>query len=153
MELAGFDEAAYGKLDGTMAEPVFNVGDVVRKLRKERKWSIRKLAVESGIGRMTISDVERNQSNYQKETLEALAKAFGHSGAELEAMVTPRPARRTDDLPAEWIAFTRRAMHLSRLAQGALHMVVLALEEADAGRAIISVPDLPADPSDQPSQT
>jgi hypothetical protein len=103
---------------------------------------------------MTISDIERNQSNYQKDTLEALAKVFGHTAAELEAMVTPRPLRRTDDLPPEWIAFTRRVMQLSRMSQGTIQMMVLALEEAGAVRPGLPLPDddedAAADPLSQP---
>jgi len=119
-----------------MVDPVFTVGDVLRKLRKDKRWSIRKLAAESGVGRMTISDIERNQSNYQKETLEALATVFGKTGAELEAMVMappPRLRRVGDyDLAPEWVAFTRRVMRLTRLAQGAMNMTLLAFEDAGA---------------------
>jgi transcriptional regulator with XRE-family HTH domain len=115
----------------------FTVGDVIRKLRKDRHWSIRKLQHESGIGRMTISAIERNESNYQKDTLDALALAFKmKSGAELEALASLSPSRTrraTDsDLAPEWIAFTRRVMRLNRQAQGALHVIVLAFEDAGA---------------------
>lgn len=130
-----------------MTDPGFTVGDVVRKLRKEKKWSIRKLAAESGVGRMTISDIERNRSNYQKETLEALAGVFGKTAAELETLVASRPARRTSDteLPAEWVALTRRIMHLTRQAQGAIMIVLLALEEAGAVRPPFDSGDPPVD--------
>ena len=124
---------------------MFQIGDVLRKLRKERKWSIRTLAVKSGVGRMTISDIERGTANYQKDTLELLAKAFDKSAAELEAMATAPlqvPHRRTtdSDLSPDWVAFTRRVMRLTRLAQGALQMTLLALEEAGATRG--GTPDL-----------
>ncbi len=118
-------------------DSVFTVGDVVRKLRKAKRWSIRKLATESGIGRMTISDIERNQSNYQKETLEAIAKAFQKTAADLEAMVAiPPQQRRSGDLELapEWIAFTKRVMRLHRLEQGALQMTLLAFENAAASQ-------------------
>jgi transcriptional regulator with XRE-family HTH domain len=128
-----------------MAEALFVVGDVIRKLRKERRWSIRKLAAESGVGRMTISDLERDQSNYQKETLEALAAVFGKTGTELEAMLTttkPLQRRASDaELAPEWVAFTRRVMRLSRLAQGALQMSLLAFEEAGAATKASHQPD------------
>ena len=121
------------------AAVTFTVGDVIRKLRKERRpvWSIRRLAAESGVGRMTISSIERNESNYQKETLDALAVAFGlKSGAELEALVAtgPKLVRRSSDveLPAEWIAFTRRMMRLTRQAQGVILMMVAILEDTGA---------------------
>jgi transcriptional regulator with XRE-family HTH domain len=141
-----------------MADPVFTVGDVVRKLRKEKRWSIRKLATESGVGRMTISDIERNQSNYQKETLEDIAKAFGKTGAELEAMVVaPRPPHRRAsdaDLPAEWVAFTKRVTRLTRQAQMAVLLIVMAFEEAGAVRSstqpdgppLFGTPDQPEAP-------
>ncbi len=114
----------------------FTVGDVIRKLRKERRWSIRKLQSESGVGRMTISAIERNESNYQKETLEALAKAFKKTAPELEALVTPGPKlvrRATDvELPAEWIAFTRRMMRLTRQAQGIILIQLAFFEDLGA---------------------
>lgn len=121
-----------------MAEPVFTVGDVVRKLRKEKRWSIRRLATESGVGRMTISDIERNESNYQRETLDEIAKVFDKTGAELEAMVVvPRvllQRRASDgDLSPEWVAYTRRVMRLTKHAQSALVVVLMAFEEAGLG--------------------
>ncbi len=133
------------------AAVAFTVGDVIRKLRKDRRWSIRKLATESTIGRMTISQIERNESNYQKDTLDKLASAFKmKSGAELEALASLPPTltrRATDsDLAPEWIAFTRRVMRLNRQAQGALHVIVLTLEEAGA---VIAPADSPE--SDGPS--
>jgi transcriptional regulator with XRE-family HTH domain len=138
-----------------MAETLFVVGDVIRKLRKERRWSIRKLATESGIGRMTISDIERDQSNYQKETLESIAVVFGKTGADLEAMITtakPLQRRASDtELAAEWVAFTRRVMRLSRLAQGALQMSLLAFEEAGAGKPSHQPDGEPASEPDQQS--
>jgi transcriptional regulator with XRE-family HTH domain len=131
------------------AAVAFTVGDVIRKLRKDKRWSIRKLAVESGIGRMTISAIERNESNYQKETLEALAKAFHKTAPELEALVTPGPklVRRASDveLPPEWIAFTRRMMRLTRQAQGVILMMLAILEDLGAAG--------PFDPSDHPTPT
>lgn len=82
-----------------MVEPVFTVGDVIRKFRKERKWSLRKLAAECGIGHMTTSDIENNRANYQKDTLDAIAGAFGKSGADLEALAT---------IPSSWSRAPRR---------------------------------------------
>jgi len=131
----------------TTDDPVFTVGDVIRKLRKAKHWSIRQLATETklggaaeGVGRMTISAIEHNPAhNYEKETLDALARAFGKTGAELEAMVTPPPKghqrRASDsDLAPEWVAFTRRVMRLNRLAQSVLQMTAVAFEDAGAIR-------------------
>jgi transcriptional regulator with XRE-family HTH domain len=115
-----------------MTEPLIaTVGDVIRKLRKDRRWSIRQLEHESGIGRMTISKLELNKTNFQHETLDAIAHAFGMTGADLEAMVSlPTLQRRSvEDLPAEWVAFTRRVMALNRHAHALFTALLLFCEE------------------------
>jgi transcriptional regulator with XRE-family HTH domain len=66
---------------------VFHVGDVIRKLRKDRGWTLADLVEKSGVSKMTISTLERNQGNYKRETLESLAAALGKTTAELHAMV------------------------------------------------------------------
>lgn len=133
-------------------DPVFTVGDVVRKLRKAKRWSIRQLEAETktggqkGVGRMTISAIERNpHHNYEKETLDALGKAFGKTGAELEAMVSPAPKtppqRRVGDadLAPEWLAFTRRVQRLTRQAQSVFLTLLLTFEDLRAVRPGITL--------------
>ena len=70
---------------------------------------------------MTISKLESNKTNFQHETLDAIARAFNMAGAaELESLVTGPTAqvrRPVDDLPAEWVAFTRQVVQLDRHAQ------------------------------------
>lgn len=121
---------------------LFTVGDVIRKLRKERHWSIRKLEEQSGVGRMTISSIERNITNYHHNTLAALAVPFQKTASEIEAMAAPvRPSAEQQQLPPEWLSFTRRALGLSRLGQATLQMMLLALEDAGAVRRTESTPE------------
>jgi transcriptional regulator with XRE-family HTH domain len=56
---------------------VFHVGDVIRKLRRERKWKVETLAKEAGVAKMTVSSIERGASNYRRDTLDRIAKALG----------------------------------------------------------------------------
>ncbi len=113
-----------------MTEQVgFGIGDVIRQLRKSRGWSLRRLENESGIGRMTLSKVELNKANYQHETLDAIAGAFNMTSVELEALVNPSSAPPRQELAPEWVAFTRRVMHLDRHAQSLFTSLLLFCEE------------------------
>lgn len=62
-----------------MTERVFHIGDVVRKLRKERDISLIEFAALTGLDKGTISELERGKSNPKAETLEAAAKGLGLS--------------------------------------------------------------------------
>jgi transcriptional regulator with XRE-family HTH domain len=111
------------------------IGEVVRQLRKDRRWSIRRLERESGVGRMTISKLEQNETtNYQRDTLDAIATAFNMTGLEIEALVqvTGRSLAtvvRPVELPLEWVSFTRRVMHLDRHAHILFQSLLLFCEE------------------------
>ncbi len=56
--------------------PKIHEGDVVRKLREERKWSRDKLAEESGVRANTVGDLERDGAR-NLQTLRCVAKALG----------------------------------------------------------------------------
>lgn len=70
------------------ARQVFKLGDVVRKLRQERRWSLDELASASGVNRMTLSAIERDETDPRSSTIDRIAKAFGLAGsAELYALI------------------------------------------------------------------
>jgi transcriptional regulator with XRE-family HTH domain len=50
---------------------------VVRKLRRDKGWTVEELATRAGVGKMTVSSIERGQSNYRRQTLELIAVALG----------------------------------------------------------------------------
>lgn len=56
--------------------PMFNVGDVVRKLRQERGWGVVELSERAGVDKGTISALERGK-DFRAQTLEAIASALG----------------------------------------------------------------------------
>jgi transcriptional regulator with XRE-family HTH domain len=64
---------------------MFHIGDVVRKLRLARGWTIPELADRAGLNKQTVSNIERGD-NYTRDSLTALALALGlPSAAALES--------------------------------------------------------------------
>jgi len=59
---------------------MFGVGDVVRKLRLLRNWTIDDLARAAGINRMTVSAIERG-GNHTRTRLDAIARALNLANA------------------------------------------------------------------------
>ena len=55
------------------------LGMRIKFLRKERKWSQEFLALESGINKNYICDLENGRRNPSLEILEKIADAFGIS--------------------------------------------------------------------------
>lgn len=51
--------------------------------RIKRNWSQEKLAEEAGIGRTTLTNIERNLSSTTLDVVEKLAKAFNYEPYEL----------------------------------------------------------------------
>ena len=64
---------------------VFHVGDVVRKLRLERGWTIEELGERAGVNKATVSAIERGESNAREETLAKLAASLGTTTAGIYA--------------------------------------------------------------------
>jgi transcriptional regulator with XRE-family HTH domain len=56
--------------------PMFSVGDVVRKLRLLRDWTIEDLARRGHLNKMTVSAIERGH-NHQRASLDAVGRALG----------------------------------------------------------------------------
>jgi transcriptional regulator with XRE-family HTH domain len=52
------------------------LGDRIRKLRKERKWSQEELAHESGLARSFTGAIERGEKDLRLTTLVKLASTF-----------------------------------------------------------------------------
>ena len=52
-------------------------GERVRKLRKKRDWKLVELSVETGLGRVFLSNLENGKHEPKLGTLKKLAKAFG----------------------------------------------------------------------------
>jgi transcriptional regulator with XRE-family HTH domain len=65
---------------------VFHLGDVVRKLRKNKKWTLDDLVEKSGVSKSIISDLEQGKGNQTRKTLNRIAKALGTT---IEAMQSP----------------------------------------------------------------
>lgn len=60
-----------------------NIGLTIRALRAQRNVSQEKLALETGIGRRYMSDIENGRRNVSLEIIEKLAAYFGMSASEL----------------------------------------------------------------------
>lgn len=52
-------------------------GERVRKLRKKRGWKLVELSVETGLGRVFLSNLENGKHEPKLGTIKKLAKAFG----------------------------------------------------------------------------
>jgi len=52
-------------------------GERVRKLRKKRDWKLVELSVETGLGRVFLSNLENGKHEPKLETIKKLANAFG----------------------------------------------------------------------------
>ena len=58
-------------------------GERVRKLRKQRGWMLVELSVETGIGRVFLSNLENGKHEPKLGTIKKLAKAFGLTASQL----------------------------------------------------------------------
>lgn len=56
---------------------VFHLGDVVKKLRVQRDWTLEELAEQSAVNKGTLSGIERGEGNPRRDTLERIASALG----------------------------------------------------------------------------
>jgi len=69
-------------IDINQNDGMFTVGELVLALRKRRKWTQADLADKSGLGVMAISAFENDETNYERDTLRKLARAFGFDSVE-----------------------------------------------------------------------
>jgi transcriptional regulator with XRE-family HTH domain len=66
------------------------VGERVKELREERRWSQTRLGYETGISPTTISRLETGKHSPQVRTVKDLARAFGVGERELQDLPRPR---------------------------------------------------------------
>jgi transcriptional regulator with XRE-family HTH domain len=120
-------------------EPTQAVGINLRRWREQRSLSLSALARTSGIGKATLSDLERGRGNPSLETLWALARALRVPFAALFEDEVPGDEVRVvryHDAPviAASPAFVSRHM-LSRDHAGRFEVYLLELAEGRARRA------------------
>lgn len=53
-------------------------GEIIRKCRWDKEWSVRKLSEESGVARQTICDAEYNRRGTSVAVLIAMLDAMGY---------------------------------------------------------------------------
>jgi XRE family transcriptional regulator, regulator of sulfur utilization len=58
-------------------------GERVRKLRKKRDWKLVELSVETGLGRVFLSNLENGKHEPKLGTIKKLANAFGLTVSQL----------------------------------------------------------------------
>jgi phage repressor protein C with HTH and peptisase S24 domain len=60
---------------------MFGVGDVIRKLRKDRQLTIEELADKAGVGKMTLLHLENDNRDVRGSTINKVAAALGFPNA------------------------------------------------------------------------
>jgi len=65
----------------------WHVGDVVRKMREQRGWSVMQLADRAGVNKATISGIENGQNlgSRQQDTFTKIASALDAQASDLYA--------------------------------------------------------------------
>jgi putative transcriptional regulator len=58
-------------------------GERIRRLRKKRGWKLVELSVETGLGRVFLSNLENGKHEPKLGTIKKLANAFGMSVSQL----------------------------------------------------------------------
>jgi transcriptional regulator with XRE-family HTH domain len=58
-------------------------GERVRMLRKKRDWKLVDLSVETGLGRVFLSNLENGKHEPKLSTIKKLADAFGLTASQL----------------------------------------------------------------------
>ena len=64
-----------------------NIGIALKALRAQKGVSQERLALETGIGRRYMSDIENGRRNVSLEIVEKIAAYFGMSASELVARI------------------------------------------------------------------
>jgi len=58
-------------------------GQRIRKLRKKRDWKLVELSIETGLGRVFLSNLENGKHEPKLGTIKKLADAFGMTVSQL----------------------------------------------------------------------
>lgn len=109
----------------------WTVGDVVRKLRKSRRWNVEHLAQAADVNRTTVMNLERGKQSDQR-TLFNVAKALDVSVSDLyalaESTVTVRERdwlqllrELTDDRREVVLKVARRELEVQRSLENGSH--------------------------------
>ena len=64
---------------------LFELGDIIRKLRKRKHIGLIRLSKIAGVNKATISRVENNRVKPETETIEKIAQALGYQASEILA--------------------------------------------------------------------
>lgn len=94
----------------------WHMGDVVRKLREQKRWTQTKLATMAGVNKATIVSVEENAPGTKRETYEKLGFAFGLTmGAFFSLLPSDRSGSQEVDEDTERIGtLVRETEHIAR---------------------------------------
>lgn len=78
---------------------MFGIGDVVKKLREAKEWTLDDLAAKSGVNRMTLSHLENENRDPRGSTISKVATALGFPNAGgLYSLLPAEPPRAHDDV-------------------------------------------------------
>lgn len=86
MRLEVYGEPAHQLVLQGVAALVWNVNDVIRKLREDRDWKQQVLAKKAGLHLATVARVESGRET-KTETIVKIAAAFGLSVGELYTLI------------------------------------------------------------------
>ena len=121
VETAPADEADAGRVPVARAATP-RVGEVIRRLRRQRGFSLRDLAARSGLSQSFLGAVERGQSDISVGRLSQVAAVLGHDVASLlgyslrrATPVVIRPEDHTRISRGEGVAFSTFAIPESHL--------------------------------------
>ena len=116
-------------MDPTVREWIWNEGDVVRRLREERKLSQEELAEVADVGISTVQRIE-DRKNYRKDSLDRIAKALGTSAAVLLAEAPIRPSELVRKAIEAGLEDLRG--HRVDLAMNSIRVILRGQHDADA---------------------
>src|SRR5581483_4223817 len=91
---------------------VFHIGDVIRKLRKQRGSDLRDVAERAQMSMTTLSELERGVGNQRKDTIERVAKVLGTTVPKLYAQLTAMATNEIDEAEAVVEGLAREADRL-----------------------------------------
>ena len=112
---------------------VFGLGDVVRKLRKQRNLTLKDLSRRAKVNIGTLSGIERNEGNPTNETLQKIADTLGVDVADLWAPMVARAQEVASVDPHELVtddelAFLEDFRRLPRSVQKSLRTIAAGYE-------------------------
>lgn len=110
-------------ISASYAGVVFHEGDVLRKWREAREWTVVALAAKAGVDKNTVSRVERGEPT-RTDTLRDIVAALGHTLEELH-----RALNHPGELQPGEMEFLTRWRRLSEEARSRISGVVRLAED------------------------